>query len=266
MMRKKALCIIFAIAICSISYILGIELYDTMPCKIEEILEQIETVEEIEYDGVTIKMDGIKYNQALTKIDLQNRNDEMIAQLEHDSQCSKLCQEPHMNSGVTTFTQGTDFMEMVTTNGDEEWRYELRLKEQTDIHQNTYYEFKIDGEKNIKKIDTLRDRAIMQFKEWNVETKESICFKGNIAGKVSKKEEDEITNQLFEHLDAKATNYYEDDREDTTCVYYGYTSWFDEYIQEDNGNKTNLQIGFKYNDELNHTELIIAFPFYNEPF
>lgn len=260
MMRKKAwmivLIVILIIATCSMTYIFAIDSYDTMPDKMQKILQQIETLEEITYKEADIKMSAIQYNKELTKEDLQAMNDAMSTQLAHDSGCSPL----------TTFSENKNLVQITSSEGDEEWNYEFKLKEQQDIHHNVYYDLKIVGSKDIEKVDTLRNRAKAQFKEWGIRPKESIYFKATIAGKVSKQETNEIAEQLFERLDAKKTNYYEDDLEETTCVYYGYSSWFKEYIQEQDGDKTNMQVGFKYNDELNRTELTIAFPFYNEPF
>ena len=59
---------------------------------------------------------------------------------------------------------------------------------------------------------------------------------------------------------------YQDDINVKTIVYYGYTKEFPEYVVDGNGAKSNIQIGFTYNEETDKTECIIAFPFYNAPF
>ena len=257
--------LISIIVVFSMSYIFAIEWYDQMPNQIAQLFEKV-SLKEIKYNEIGIELSGIQYENELTSEALKDMNSKMVANLAHQSNCSKLCQVTH-NHLVTTFFEEEDTSRWVQTNeNEEEWNYTFSIKNQQDIHYNTYYNLKIKGYKDIERLDMLTSRGRNQFKEWHVNTKESIYFKGEIPGKCSSIEVKEISDRLFEALNAKHTNYYEDDLIDSTCVYYGYTSYFKDYIKETDGDKTNMQVGFKYNDELNCTEVIVAFPFYNMPF
>lgn len=253
------------IAVFSMSYIFAIEWYDQMPHQIAQLFEKA-SLKEIKYKEIGIELSGIQYENELTPEELKEMNNKMISSLAHQSDCSKLCQVTHNQLATTLFEEEETCKWIQTNENEEDWNYTFSIKNQQDIHYNTYYDLKAKGHNDIARLDMLRSRGKNQLKEWNIDVKESIYFKGEIAGKRSSVEVEEIANRLFVALNAKHTNYYEDDLTDSTCVYYGYTSDFKDYIRETDGDKTNMQVGFKYNDELNCTEVIVAFPFYNMPF
>jgi len=253
------------VALLSMSYVLAIEWYDQMPNKITQIFNKI-TIDEIKYKEIGIKLSGIQYNQELAVEDLQSMNEEMVNRLAHQTDCLNDCEEEHDQLATTIIEDETECTKVQTYNNGERWNYILQLKEQLDTHYNTYYDLEIKGKIVPTELDALRNRGIDQFKVWNVDYEESIYYKGEISGKLSDQERRDLTRRILVELDADETDYYKDDLVDSTCVYYGYTKLFNDYIIENDGDKTNMQVGFKYNDELNLTEVIIAFPFYNNPF
>ena len=103
--------------------------------------------------------------------------------------------------------------------------------------------------------------------QWKIEAKkEFIFFEGTIDHSMASAEKEKISQAIFDHLDAARTNYYVDSIEKSTCSYYGYCPYIDEYYKEENGYKTNMQIAFNDNEIVGQTEIRIAFPFYNEVF
>lgn len=265
-MRKKAApIIILTIAILSTSYIFALDAYDTMPNKVENFLEKV-SLEGITYDEISIQLSGIQYEQTQTLESLMAMNEEMNTELAHEVECSKLCRLPHVHLAATNINESDNSIELESTDNEETWAYAFTIKNQKDIHYNTYYNLSITGLLDATKLDTLRARGKAQLEKWNVKLTENMYFKGSINGPLSKEEMKLIATEIFGNFDADITGYYEDDLTKSTCAYYGYTTCVKEYVKENNHEKSNIQVGFKYNDELNKTEIIIAFPFYNLPF
>lgn len=262
-MRKKIGMILAIIVAFSMSYILAIELYDHMPNKIEQIFKQI-TLEGVTYNEISISFSGVQYGEKVKREYLQAINEEMVKTLTESENVSGLNEITHNYS--TTLKESENTIEIQTSNSGENWYYHFDLKNQEDIQYNTYYTLEIKGSGSVELLDALRNNGRKQLEDWGVDITESLYLKGDIEGKISKKQEARMVDLLLDRLQGSQTNYYEDDLNNTTCAYYGYTPWFKEYIQENDGEKTNMQIGFKYNEELNATEIIIAFPFYNMPF
>lgn len=264
-MRKKVIAIILStLVILSASYLFALEVYDTMPNKLEKFQEKL-LLEGITYDEIGVQLTGIQYDMPQTIDTLTKMNEEMNVALAHEEGCSKLCQISHAHLANTNMTQGNQFIEIDSNENNETWEYAFSLRNQKDIHDNMFYSLNMTG-RDIQKLDTLRARGREQLEDWNVEISESIYFKGMIEGPVSKDEEWQIASGFFNQFDGESTNYYEDDLMASTCVYYAYTPWVKEYVKENGNERTNMQVGFKYNDILNQTEIIIAFPFYNMPF
>ena len=191
-------------------------------------LNQLELVE------VGVELSGIVYNEKLQGADIENKKEQMKRLLEKN---------------------------------EEKDGYTFSVKNQEDIHYNTYYNLKIVGSSDTVSMDQLRNQAYAQLEAWQVIPKETTYFKAILKGEALDQEEgSKIKEALFKGLKAKSTNFYQDDRVTTTYAYYGYTPYIEDYIVEADGKKSNMQIIFKYNELLSQTELIIAFPFYNEPF
>ena len=262
--KKTVPIIVITIIILSATYIFALEAYDTMPNKIEKLLDKV-AFDEVTYKEIGVEFSGIQYEMPQDRITLAHMNEEMDAMLAHNTDCSKLCQIPHSHLATTAINEENNILQVTSYDSDEDWEYTLTLKNQKDIHYNTYYCLEITGT-DIPKLDTLRARGKAQLEDWNVDVSESIYFVGTIEGPISKEEEKSIAQKCFKNLSADETSYYEDDLSASTCAYYGYTPWIKEYVKENNHEKTNMQVSFKYNDELNQTEMIIAFPFYNLPF
>lgn len=265
-MRKKTiLIIILTVAILSVSYIFALEVYDTIPNKLEKLQEKV-ILPQITYDEIGVQLSGIQYEVPQSQETLKTMNEEMNTTLAHEIDCSKLCREPHVHLATTNINEEDQSLEIKSEDNGETWAYAFTLKNQKDVHYNMYYNLTITGNGDIKKLDTLRARGKMQLEEWGVEISESIYFKGIIQASLSKQEETHIKDKIFQNLSVKDISYYEDDLNASTCAYYGYTPWIKEYVKENSHEKSNVQVAFNYNDELHQTEVIIAFPFYNLPF
>lgn len=264
-MRKKVIITIIVMALLSVTYIFAIDRYDTMPEKLVFLKEML-SIEEVSYTEVGVLLEGVVYDEKLDLRDLQNKQDEIAMQLAHTSDCSKLCKISHSDLSRKAIDIGEHVKQGEVEWSSDLWQYTFTLKNQEDIHENSYYNLKIIGGADMKQLDVLRNRGYEQFKEWEVKAKETIYFKGFTTGMLTEVERSQIKDQLLENLAAKETGYYEDDLTQTTCAYYGYTPHIKAYTVDAEGQKTNVQISFKYDDIGNHTDIIIAFPFYNEPF
>lgn len=233
--------------------------------KVSEFYQKI-NIEDFTYEKIGYEIKGVKYNQELTRSDIEVMNQELNKLLSHDEACSYTCQEEHNDIVNSMVMEENDCIKVQSSNIGEDNQYVFKLANQKDIHYNTYAQLTITGLDHVENIDNLCEEGRALFKEWKLKTNESIYFAGYINSRLSELEREEIIKNIFKNFKAKRTSYYEDDLSDTTCVYYGYTPEFNEYIKENDNSKTNIQIGFKYNEVLDQTEIIIAFPFYNIPF
>lgn len=265
MFRTKAITVLVIVMLMSVTYIFAIDEYDTKPQQLKWLQEKV-SEESIQYNEVGIELKGIIYNEVLDKQDIHNKLDEMNKALAHESICSKLCQMTHDSNGKKQLQEGEKGIAGSVQVRDENWQYDFHLKNQKDVHYNSYYDLKITGNGVIEHLEGLRSRGRDLLETFKVHSKESIYFKGIIKEKLSKEEREQLVKALLLNLEAQATNYYEDDLSKTTCAYYGYTHHIKDYIKERDGQKTNVQISFKYNEQERCTEVIVAFPFYNEPF
>lgn len=264
-MRKKATIIVLIAMMISVTYIFAIDCYNARPNIIEWLSQQI-AQDDIEYTEVGIALTGKIYNESFSGIAVGNKLEEMQEALSHESDCSKLCKIVHPERGAIVMQVTEESRQGSLSAGVADLEYQFTVKNQKDIHDNSYYDFKMTGIKEITLLDALKDRAEDLLKSWGIKAKESIYFKGFTVGPLTEEERSQVRTNLFTNLKAKETNYYEDDLSQTTCAYYGYTPYINDYIKEENGNKTNVQLSFKYDELTNQTQVIIAFPFYNEPF
>ena len=252
-------------AILSVTYIFAMDRYETMPRQLAFLKDKI-SIEEVHYTEVGVELSGIIYNEKMGLMDLQNKQYEMAEQLAHTNECLEPCQVAHSDLSKKTLDMTSQIKKVELANSGEGWQYEFTLKNQKDIHENSYYYLKITGEEDIQHMDILRSRGYDQFKAWGVKSKESIYFKGFRMGLLSKEERNQLKDQLLQNLSAKETSSYQDDLNETTCAYYGYTPYVKDHVVEADGQKTNVQISFKYDETRHETDIIIAFPFYNDPF
>lgn len=249
MMQKKRVMTLLLSMILGASYLVAecheMVIYEPMSYSLEEHSNKLEflkskiQIDEMREIEVGVSLSGIAYDEPLQAIEIEKKIEEMNSALEESA---RLAQSP-------------------------ETHYTFSLKNQKDIHQNSYYNLTLIGKDlDITYIDQLRNTGYDKLKTWHIASKETIYFKGWLSGALSQEETKEMKDKLFETLEVKATNQYQDDLVETTCAYYGYTPYINDYITEADGQKSNVQVGFKYDELQNQTELIVAFPFYNQPF
>ncbi len=253
------------IALLSTTYIFAIEHYDTEPKKLAFFKERLD-IEAVDYTEVGIELSGIIYNEKLEAVDLQNKQEEMAEQLAHTQECSKLCMIRHSDLSKKRIDREEQLKMAELKDSGLGWAYLFTLKNQKDIHENSYYHLKIVGGEDISRLDVLRNRGYEAFKRWHIKVKETIYFKGFMIGALDEKKRTQNKDQLLQNLDAEETNFYRDDLNESTCAYYGYTPHIKDYVMETDRQKSNVQISFKYDEMRGETDIIIAFPFYNEPF
>lgn len=264
MKTKNGVIIILAMLL-STSYIFAIDYYDMRQTTVQDIYAAI-SLPGIQFTDIRISLTGQR-QEALEVIDLCEREQSCIQKLAHENDCSKLCTEIHETSAVADVTmEEEDKLQGVASAKSLMSSYSLSIKNQKDINHNSYYKLNIQGLEDLVELDRLRSDSIDLFKEWDVEPNESVCFLGTIEGNVGEVERFEYKTALLKALKARFTGYYQDDLSGDTQAYYAYTKSFDDYILDGEGKKTNTQISFSYNEVEDVTQIIIAFPFYNEPF
>lgn len=262
-MQKKvkiSMLVIFGLLLTSI----GIYTYCHHQNQLKAVFHKIED-EQIQYKEIGVILNGISYNNPLTNEELSVINKEIIDNLSHDLECHTHCSKEHDVPRSTVVENEIDVKQMWSYLNEDKWNVEVNIKNQEDKNFNTYLTIKSSGT-DISMLDMLRNRALSSYKDLKMTPKETIYFKGEIRDKLTEDTMETLAHQLLEQLEAKKTNVYIDDLMPTTRVYYGYTKAFKGEVIEQSGEKSNVQVGFKYNEELNKTEVIIAFPFYNEPF
>lgn len=265
MFRRKAVIIVIVAMLMSITYIFAIDEYDTQSTKLGWLSERL-SIGSIEYEEIGVELEGIVYNESLELKDIQGKLEELAKELSHNKTCSKLCKMFHLEDGKYRVERIQQVKKGSLEASDQDWKYVLNIQNQKDVHDNTYYHLNIVGTKDIETLDMLRSRGYDKLKSWKVDSKETIYFKGFIKGELTKEEETAIKETLLQNLEAKQTNYYVDDVSGTTCAYYGYTHHIKAYVKEEDGQKTNVQISFNTDEANQRINIIIAFPFYNEPF
>lgn len=264
-MNRRNIIIITVIMILCTTYIFGFEYYDRMPDKVQQLSEQI-SIPELKVTEVGVELSGIYYGEKLELQNLMIRQNEVLEALAHEVDCSKLCQVFHYIPATTSIEEKENQIKVTAANKSDDTPYYLMIKNQKDKGYNTYYDLKLTGMSSLAQLDMRRSRAKELLKSWKVKPKESIYFKGEIEGELLDEERLTIAETLLKQLKGKMTNTYQDDRNNETVAYYGYTKEIADYIEESNGVKTNIQISFIYSETARNTECIIAFPFYNAPF
>ncbi len=257
--------IILVTLILSVSYIFGIDYYDKKESKVKSLYQKV-TLPEVTYTDVYIAFNGIKTGEKLNERDLAVKQSQSIYMLSHDHECSKLCAQLHPQDTSTEFVQEDERLSLQINRASEIARYTVSVKSQKDIGYNTYYKIEMQGIQDLNELDSLRGYAQNLFNKWKVRPKETLYFKGTIMGKIDPYQKKNHAAGLLGKLKARQTGYYEDDSSHETVAYYGYTKTIKDYILDENGEKTNVQISFSYHEAEDYTQMIIAFPFYNEPF
>lgn len=276
-MRKKALCrsllgIGLLSMLLSVGYLSAAEHQDIKKNLFnrENILTFIEekiALEQIHYTEVGVALSGIVYDENLKLECITKKQEEMAEALEENQVALKYLsnskEEKLLPSKTIVYESG--IQRGTIENSGADWYYSFVLKNQKDIHRNAYYTLKLVGADSTY-IEALRQKGYDQLIAWEVMPRETFYFKGIIEGPLTKKAANGLKETILNHLKARETNFYQDDLNEATYAYYGYTPYIEEYIIEADRQKSNMQISFKYNELEDQTELIIAFPFYNEPF
>lgn len=232
--------------------------------QLQFLKEKIE-LESLEILEVGVELSGVIYDEKLQVGDIEDKMQQMESSLERHANHSKHY-EIEEDNALRSNTYLNNILEDSIEKIGQGYQYTFSLKNQKDIHYNTYYTLKLVGGADVSYIDQLRNKGYEQLQAWHVAPKETIYFKAIIPGVLSEEDTTQIKQQLFHNLEAKTTNFYQDDLVETTYAYYGYTPYIEDYITEADGQKSNVQVGFKYDELKDQTELIIAFPFYNQPF
>lgn len=263
-MLKKAKYIMFLILAMSASYIFAIELYSINPNEVQNLYQCLQR-KDITYEKVIVELNGICYDHPMTEEEIREEREEMMAALSHNEACPKPCRVQH-TSGARWSEEEEERNQWYTLEEkSEDWKYGFTMKQKEERHDNTYYHLSIEG-MNLEHIETLYSRSYELLRHWGASPTKSICFIGHISGNLSKEEREEIINQLLKKLQGSIKDYYEDDRNPSTCAYYGYTPKVNEYIKGSDGKKSNIQISFSYNEDLDCTKIMAAFPFTNLSF
>ena len=264
-MNKRNIILIAVIMILCTSYIFGFEYYDRVPTRVQRLSKLI-SIPDLQVTEVGVQLNGIYYGEKLGLQEMIIRENNLLGEMAHEIDCSKLCKLFHYNTASTNIEEQNNGIKVIGTNCEDDTPYTLIIKNQKDKNDNTYYDFKFTGLTNLKQLDMRRDRAMELLKKWGVNPKESIYFKGELLGDSLENQRLKITEMIFSQLKGNITNIYQDDMNTKTMAYYGYTKEFSQYLEDSNGVKSNVQVSFTYNENTNKTEWIIAFPFYNAPF
>lgn len=262
-MSIKQRLIVFLTIIVSATYIFAIDIYDKKENEISKLYEAI-SLPEINYNEIKVKFSAVTEDKQLYVSDLAVLHHNYVEEMSHGTECSRLCAVDHgdLSSSDTQLAEAE--MNMVTSGINSDVKYQFSTTNREVIGFNTYYKVDISGKDQVDQIDVLRSRTRRFLKACNVEPKESIYFLGTIEGKVEKRAEYVVN--LLNRLDGKFTSYYQDDINSDVEAFYGYTPLVKESVLDGQGKETNTQITFIYNEEEDQTQIIIAFPFYNDPF
>ncbi len=264
-MRINNKLIILITLVLSTSYIFGIDYYDRKEIKVKTLYEKV-ALADVTYTEISSSFRGIKENESLNKSELGFKHGQIVHELAHEENCSKLCTQIHSVYCESEFIEEEEAREIRVAWRETATPYRLSIKTQKDIGYNTYYKIEIKGLEDTRQIDHLRSRTMQLLEKWDVKSKETLYFKGTIQGSINRGERQALVNNLLEKLNAKETGYYQNDYSEDTEAYYAYTKAIKDYILDQDNKKTNIQINFSYNEIQHKTHMIIAFPFYNESF
>ena len=262
-MKKKIAISILLVAVMCASYLFAKEMYKIVPNEVSRLYNKLE-LQDIVYEKIGVELSGIQKSEALSVEDLQKMNNELVTSLTINKR-DIIAQDAKDEGLNTSFRQEKELMEVKTFNDIEEMQYNFSIKNQKDIAYNTYCKISVVGN-DASKLDEIASSGKAKLREWISDIHENIYFIGHIEGRISPEEGRAIVSKIFKVFSTQYKDYYVDDLNESTYVYYGYTPYFDGFIKGKGNMKINIQVGFKYNDEVNQTEVIVAFPLYNFPF
>lgn len=249
----------------SIVYIFAIDVYDQTPKHVTKLYEAI-AVEGINYEQIEVNIKGVTENKEVPIDEIMVKENKCNEVLSHTKDCSKLCAIEHPVLGDVEVFAKEDYINATTSNTQDMSTYTLTIKNEERDPDTTIYNMKIQGLQDIGTIDYMRNKSIDLFKEWDTNPSETISFVGYVDGNLSLGQKENYKTQILKSLKGRFVDYYQDDYNTSTEAYYGYTPLVKDYTTTAKGAKTNTQITFTYNEVLNATEVIVAFPFYNAPY
>ena len=204
-MRKINYIVMLITLIVSTSYILGIELYDQSSYRYEELFKAIQ-LKEINYDEAGIEIEAVKDNDNLLERDVYDRLDEVIVQLSHNVDCSKLCTKLHPNHAVSHLTAKHEEIIAATNEKQDMAAYSFELKNKAlGDKRVSYYKLKLSGSTVSSNMQNLYDRAKKIFASWKVQGEEMFYAKASVRKELTDEERRTYKEQLFKALEAKDT-------------------------------------------------------------
>lgn len=254
--------------IISTTCILGVSLYDKKSQTVSKLYTAVNSLN-IDITQVGVNFSVVKENEKITEDEFYKMNTAFAEILSHTKECSKFCSKIHGNAVSTSMWKEEDSLYLELTSNSNSPKFNMDIESQTTDNFKVIAKMHIEGSANIEeieKIDNIRERTWKVYKKLKKTPKENIIFTAQVDKKLEMKEMKNYADKLYESLDAKPRQIYQDDLNQTTAAFYGYTKRFNQYVLDDKGEKANIQIGFSYDEIRERTYIVIAFPFYNEPF
>lgn len=260
--KDKRYLVVLITLIFSITYISALDMYDQEEMQIAKLYKAV-SIADIIYEQIQIDIKGTTEDKEPTIEEVIEKEQQCNKTLSHTKECSKLCVIEHpVLADIEILTQDS-YVSATSSHTQDMSTYSLNIRNTERNPETTIYNMKIQGLQDVDTIDHMRNRSIDLFKEWNITPNETISFIGYIDGKLESAQKETYKTQLLKSLQGKFVDHYQDDYNQTTEAYYGYTPLIKDYTTTQTGQKTNTQITFTYNELLNQTQIIIAFPFYN---
>lgn len=263
--KKKYILVIIIAMVFSTIYITMFEYYNRVPTDIQRLKELI-NIEEGKLDRVEIQLVGKNERAGKSHVQLQQMQEDLSSQMSHMSTCPKLCNKYHFNNAkVTTNNNGDNYsMDIVSDEGGS--KYELMVVNQNGQVKSTKYNFNISANDNFELLDCRRDRLNRFLVRQDISPVENIYFEGEILGCLDDVDREEIAYKVLNKLGSGINGVYKSDIAETTSAYYGYTKEYDNYISASNGERSNVEINFSYDENSKTTKYIVAFPFCNKTY
>ncbi len=263
--KIKYILMIIVVMMISTTYMVIFEYYNRIPTDIQRLKDLI-NIESASLEKVEVELLGNQENVVKSSVELEEIQDELNTQMSHTSDCSRLCKKYHpRNSIITTNNSADNYSVNIISDQDKEL-YNLSVISQNKDQHNTKYNFKISSNEKLDLIDCRRDRLVRFLLTQNVTPVEHIYFEGEIIGSLSDDNRIEIASKVLKRLGSNINGTYTSDITETTSAYYGYTKEYDNYILSPNGQKSNVEINFSYDEDNKITKYIVAFPFCNKTY
>ena len=267
-MRRKHIIAILATMILSTTCILGVSLYDTKNTTVSKLYKAVSSLD-MDISKTEVHFNLLSEGEKITEEELYDMNHTFSEILSHDKECSKFCTQSHTHVVSSSMWQEKDMLHLKITSNRSKPAFIMDIQSTKSTPEKLVATMQIEGnaqEEEIREIDNIRELTWKVYKRLKKAPKESIIFHASINKKLSEGEMERYAHQLFKALNAQTRQIYQDDLNETTAAFYGYTKAFSQYIFDNKGKKSNLQIAFSYDEIKNTTFVVIAFPFYNEVF